>query len=136
KRLWAAEFGQDTWDELNRIEPGKNYGWPEVEGREDGDERFVDPVEQWTTEEASQSGIALAEGSVWMASLRGERLWRIPLDGTEPVAEPQAFLEGKYGRLRTVVATGDGGLWLVTSETDGRGSPGGADDRILRLEVS
>ncbi|PGH52633.1 sorbosone dehydrogenase family protein [Streptomyces sp. Ru87] len=136
KRLWAAEFGQDTWDELNRIEPGKNYGWPEVEGREDGDERFVDPVEQWTTEEASPSGIALAEGSVWMASLRGERLWRIPLDGTEPVAEPQAFLEGKYGRLRTVVATGDGGLWLVTSETDGRGSPGGADDRILRLEVS
>jgi len=134
KRLWASEFGQDTWDELNLIEPGGNYGWPAVEGK--GDERgYTDPVEQWTTAEASPSGIAIAEGSVWMASLRGERLWRVPLDGEKPVAEPQSFLNGEYGRLRTVVATDDGDLLLVTSETDGRGAPEEGDDRILRLEV-
>ncbi|WP_431984217.1 PQQ-dependent sugar dehydrogenase [Streptomyces qinglanensis] len=138
KRLWASEFGQDTWDELNLIEPGGNYGWPDAEGRSD-DERFVNPVEQWRTDEASPSGLAVAAGSVWMAGLRGERLWRIPLRGGEPAAAPQAFLKGKYGRLRTVVADrsggGGNGLWLVTSETDGRGSPEKGDDRILRLEV-
>ncbi|MEU1802209.1 PQQ-dependent sugar dehydrogenase [Streptomyces sp. NPDC019937] len=135
KRLWASEFGQDTWDELNLIRPGKNYGWPEVEGKA-GKKGFVDPVEQWKPKDASPSGIAFAKGSIWMAGLRGERLWRIPLRGTKPVAAPQAFLTGKYGRLRSVVATDDGGLWLVTSNTDGRGKPGKEDDRILRLDIS
>ncbi len=109
KRLWAAEFGQDTWDELNLIEPGGNYGWPEVEGKE-GESGFIDPVAQWKTSEASPSGIAYAKGSIWMAGLRGERLWRIPLSGDsakEPYAEPQAFLEEEHGRLRTVVSAGE-----------------------------
>ncbi|WP_407549790.1 PQQ-dependent sugar dehydrogenase [Streptomyces sp. Pv4-95] len=138
KRLWASEFGQDTWDELNLIEPGKNYGWPEVEGKGKGDagSAFVDPVAQWKTADASPSGIAYAKGSIWMAGLRGERLWRIPLDGKKAAADPQAFLDGEYGRLRTVVAAGDGGLWLVTSNTDGRGDPRKGDDRILHLKVS
>jgi aldose sugar dehydrogenase len=135
KRLWASEFGQNTWDELNLIRPGKNYGWPEAEGK-GGESGFTDPVEQWRTADASPSGIAIVKGSVWMAGLRGERLWRIPLKGTAPAADPQAFLEGKYGRLRTVVADGSGGLWLMTSETDGRGGPESGDDRILKLKVS
>ncbi|GEC06893.1 oxidoreductase [Streptomyces spinoverrucosus] len=135
QRLFAAEFGQDTWDELNAIEPGANYGWPEVEGRSD-DSAYRNPIAQWSTDEASPSGIAYAEGSIWMAGLGGERLWRIPLDGTEASADPQSFLEGDYGRLRTVLAADGNKLWLTTSETDGRGSPGEGDDRILELEVS
>ncbi|MFF3841078.1 PQQ-dependent sugar dehydrogenase [Streptomyces sp. NPDC001930] len=134
-RLWAAEFGQNTWDELNLVEPGKNYGWPEAEGRA-GKAGFVDPVAQWPTSEASPSGIAYARGAIWMAGLRGERLWRIPLSGAERSGDPEAFLPEEYGRLRTVLAGGGGRLWLVTSETDGRGTPGPGDDRILRLEVS
>lgn len=137
KRLWAAEFGQNTWDELNLIEPGGNYGWPEVEGQEDKG-GFIDPVAQWKTSEASPSGIAYAEGSIWMAGLRGERLWRIPLSGDsaeEPLAAPQSFLDEKHGRLRTVVSAGGDRLWLVTSNTDGRGEPKSGDDRILLVEV-
>ncbi|MEU0127335.1 MULTISPECIES: PQQ-dependent sugar dehydrogenase [unclassified Streptomyces] len=137
KRLWAAEFGQNTWDELNLIEPGGNYGWPKAEGKK-GESGLVDPVAQWKTSDASPSGIAYAEGSIWMAGLRGERLWRIPLSGKsgeEPLAAPQAFLEGKYGRLRTVLSAGGDKLWLVTSNTDGRGTPKAGDDRILLLEV-
>ncbi|MFE9458035.1 PQQ-dependent sugar dehydrogenase [Streptomyces californicus] len=137
KRLWAAEFGQDTWDELNLIEPGGNYGWPEVEGKK-GEAGFIDPVAQWKTSEASPSGIAYAKGSIWMAGLRGERLWRIPLSGDsakEPYAAPQAFLEEKHGRLRTVVSAGSDRLWLVTSNTDGRGTPKSGDDEVLQVEV-
>ncbi|WP_078988462.1 PQQ-dependent sugar dehydrogenase [Streptomyces sp. WM6372] len=134
KRLWAAEFGQNTWDELNLIEPGANYGWPEAEGKA-GKPGLRDPVAVWKTDEASPSGIAWAQGSVWMAGLKGERLWRIPLAGAHPVAEPEAFLTGKYGRLRTVIALGGDRLLLVTSETDGRGSPEAGDDRILTLTV-
>ncbi|WP_078095133.1 PQQ-dependent sugar dehydrogenase [Streptomyces sp. fd1-xmd] len=134
KRLWAAEFGQNTWDELNLIEPGANYGWPDAEGKA-GRPGMRDPVAVWKTDEASPSGIAWAEGSIWMAGLRGARLWRIPLSGTEPVAAPEAFLQDEYGRLRTVIALGGDRLLLVTSETDGRGSPEAGDDRILTLTV-
>ncbi|MFI6104099.1 PQQ-dependent sugar dehydrogenase [Streptomyces sp. NPDC051310] len=135
KRLWAAEFGQNTWDELNLIEPGKNYGWPEAEGRA-GRRGFIDPVAQWKPEDASPSGIAVAAGSVWMAGLRGERLWRVPLAGAEPSAAPQAFLGQEHGRLRTVLSAGGNRLWLVTSETDTRGTPEPGDDKILLLEVT
>ncbi|MFC5669489.1 PQQ-dependent sugar dehydrogenase [Streptomyces incanus] len=135
QRLFASEFGQKTWDELNAIKPGANYGWPEAEGTSH-DDGFRDPIAQWSTDEASPSGIAYAEGSIWMASLFGERLWRIPLKGTEVSADPQAFLKGEYGRLRTVAAAGGDKLWLVTSNTDGRGDPRSKDDRILEIRVS
>ncbi|MEU9135561.1 PQQ-dependent sugar dehydrogenase [Streptomyces sp. NPDC048404] len=134
QRLWASEFGQDTWDELNQIKPGDNYGWPVVEGISH-DSKYHDPIVQWHTDEASPSGIAYAEGSLWVAALKGERLWRVPLSGTEASAAPEAFLKGRYGRLRTVVSAGGDRLWLITSETDGRGTPGKGDDRLVELEV-
>ncbi|MFB6956840.1 PQQ-dependent sugar dehydrogenase [Streptomyces sp. NPDC056309] len=134
QRLFASEFGQDTWDELNAIKPGDNYGWPDAEGRTNNP-KFHNPITQWHTNVASPSGIAYAEGSIWMAGLRGQRLWRIPLSGTKLSAAPEAFLTGAYGRLRTVVSAGGDKLWLVTSNTDGRGTPKKGDDRILELEV-
>ncbi|BFV60858.1 PQQ-dependent sugar dehydrogenase [Kitasatospora sp. CMC57] len=129
-RLWAAEFGQNTWDELNLIEPGGNYGWPVVEGKA-GRPGYVDPYAQWTTAEASPSGIAYADGAIWMAALRGTRLWQVPLDGGAPVAH----LTGQYGRLRTVLTESDGTLLVTTSNTDGRGRPQTGDDRVLRFSV-
>ncbi|MEV6998369.1 PQQ-dependent sugar dehydrogenase [Streptomyces sp. NPDC093982] len=135
QRLFAAEFGQDTWDELNAIKPGGNYGWPEVEGKSDNS-KYRNPLAQWGTDDASPSGIAYAEGSVWMAGLKGQRLWRVPLNGTEASADPQAFLEGEYGRLRTVVSAGGDKLWVTTSNTDGRGDAKDGDDRILEVQVT
>ncbi|MFJ4583414.1 PQQ-dependent sugar dehydrogenase [Streptomyces echinatus] len=134
QRLLASEFGQDTWDELNAIKPGDDYGWPKAEGRS-SDGGFHDPLAQWHTDEASPSGIAYVDGVIWMAGLKGRRLWRVPLRGTQAAAAPQAFLTGAYGRLRTVAPAGGDKLWLVTSNTDGRGEPKKGDDRILELRV-
>ncbi|MEV6218027.1 PQQ-dependent sugar dehydrogenase [Nocardia sp. NPDC051833] len=130
--LYAAEFGQNRWDELNRIEPGRNYGWPVVEGAGGADRGFTEPLLTWTTAESSPSGIAIAGDTVYVAALRGERLWTATLsagDATNPVD----FLRESYGRLRTVAVAPDGALWLTTSNTDGRGDVRAGDDRILRF---
>lgn len=132
-RLWASEFGQDTWDEINLIVPGANYGWPVVEGQA-GDPRFVDPKAQWPTSDASPSGIAIAGDVIYMAALRGERLWQVPIRGTE-VGTPVAWFEGRFGRLRTVLALPDGTLWVLTNNTDGRGTPQPGDDRVLAVRL-
>ena len=131
-RLWASEFGDSTWDELNRIEKGGDYGWPQVEGAGGGGE-LVDPQVVWRTDEASPSGLAYADGHLWMAGLRGERLWRIEVTEDGEAGTSRAFLAGEHGRLRTVVAAPDGSLWLTTSNQDGRGEPAPGDDRILRV---
>lgn len=128
--LLASEFGQDTWDELNVIEPGTNYGWPEVEGIAH-DDRFTDPVQQWRPAEASPSGIAIHEDTLVVANLRGERLRRIPLDD---LSAAEVALAGEYGRLRDVTVTPGGELWVLTGNTDGRGTPKEDDDRILRVK--
>ncbi|MFW6090918.1 MAG: PQQ-dependent sugar dehydrogenase [Actinomycetota bacterium] len=132
-RLWASEFGQDTWDELNLIEPGANYGWPIVEGTGGGDE-FTEPVVVWRPAEASPSGIAYLRDTIFVASLRGQRLWQVPVPDGE-VGEPQAFAVDQFGRLRHVTPAPNGTLWVLTNNTDGRGNPREGDDRILRVRV-
>ncbi|MEA4945551.1 MAG: PQQ-dependent sugar dehydrogenase, partial [Propionicimonas sp.] len=117
--MYATEFGQDTWDELNVIEPGHNYGWPVVEGIADR-EGFVDPVQQWRPSEASPSGLAFADNTLYIANLRGERLREVPL--ADLGTSTERFV-GELGRLRDVAVTPDGELWVVTNNTDGRGEP-------------
>lgn len=130
-RLYATEFGQNTFDEINLLTPGADYGWPTVEGIA-GREGFTDPLVTWATSAASPSGLAYAGGSLWAGALRGERLWRIPLTADGRTGTPEALYTGEFGRLRGVVATPDGSaLWVTTSNRDGRGSPAPDDDRIL-----
>jgi glucose/arabinose dehydrogenase len=133
-RLWASEFGSQSWDELNLIEKGRNYGWPLVEGSGEG-RGLTNPKVVWRTSEASPSGLAYWQGNLWMAGLRGERLWQIPVEGTD-TGDPQAHFEDEYGRLRTVVVSSDGQSLLLTgSNTDGRGDPREGDDRLWQIRL-
>jgi len=132
--MWASEFGQNTWDELNIVRPGSNYGWPVVEGI-GGDPSYTDPVKQWPTDEASPSGLAVVGDTVFLAALRGQRLWTVwSTAGAAPVTAA-SFFDGVWGRLRDVVAAGDR-IWVLTNNTDGRGSPRGGDDRLIEVALT
>ncbi|XRQ05126.1 PQQ-dependent sugar dehydrogenase [Actinomadura welshii] len=134
---YASELGHRTWDELNVLRPGRDYGWPETEGTE-GDTGEA-PIFTIHPDDASPSGIAYADGSIWMGALGGQRLWQLPVDGPEAAGDPIEHFVGEYGRIRTVERAPDGSLWLATSNTDeatwGGTDPRPGDDRILRLDL-
>ncbi|MFP5311342.1 MAG: PQQ-dependent sugar dehydrogenase, partial [Actinomycetes bacterium] len=113
-RLWASEFGPDVDDELNLIVAGGNYGWPLVTGAPHRPE-FQDAKSVWPlTRDSSPSGLEIFAGTAYLGALRGERLWAVPLQGTE-AGVPVAYFTGEYGRIRDVVRAPDGGLWLLTN---------------------
>ncbi|WP_068484256.1 PQQ-dependent sugar dehydrogenase [Pseudoclavibacter helvolus] len=132
--LWASEFGQNTWDELNKIEAGGNYGWPAVEGQ-GNDPSFLNPVLQWPTDEASPSGLAYSRDTLFMAGLGGERLWKIAIPQASE-ASAEALYVDEFGRLRDTVVTSAGKLLVLTNNTDGRGSPRDGDDTLLEFTLS
>jgi len=134
-RMFASEFGQNTWDELNRIEPGRNYGWPQVEGSgsaTDVKRGFTAPLRIWRTSDASPSGLAVSRDAIYLAALRGERLWRVPLAQNGRLGTPRALLKGQVGRLRAVEVDDDGSL-LVLTDNVARGGARKGDDRLLRV---
>ncbi len=138
RRVYASELGLDRWDELNSLRAGADYGWPDAEGTSGSG--GVRPIFTLRPAETSPSGVAYARGAVWMAGLRGQRLWRLPvtIDGRR-AGRPRAFLAGRYGRLRAVERAPDGSLWVTTSNTDqttlGGEPPRSGDDRILRIAL-
>lgn len=136
KRLYATEFGQDRYDEINLIRPGRNYGWPKVEGT-GKDSRYTNPLETFKPADASCAGAGVSGPILVTACLRGKRIWLAQLDGKGGIlGAPQHTLDNSYGRLRAVAAAPDGTLWVSTSNRDGRGQPIADDDRILRLVIS
>ncbi|UKA65305.1 PQQ-dependent sugar dehydrogenase [Arthrobacter sp. FW306-05-C] len=113
-RLWASEFGPDVDDELNLILPGANYGWPEVTGAPHRS-GFQDAKVVWpSTRESSPSGLEIVDGVAYLGALRGERLWVVPLSGTE-AGVPVAYFTWQYGRIRDVIRAPEGGFWLLTN---------------------
>jgi glucose/arabinose dehydrogenase len=134
-RLWATEFGQNRLDEVNLIQPGHNYGWPNVEGA--GNTHggtYTNPLVTWPTSQASPSGAAIIGTTMYIGALRGQALLRVALDGTRASAAPPLF-RNTYGRIRAVAAAPDGRLWFTTSNRDGRGNPRSGDDKIIALAV-
>ena len=132
-RLFAVEFGQNRFDEVNQVRAGTNGGWPDVEGPGDGGGRFLAPVVTWDTSESSPSGADIVGNDLYVAALRGQRLWQVPLLGDGRAGKPKGLFEDEYGRLRAAQRAPDGALWVLTSNRDGRGDPVDADDRVLRF---
>jgi glucose/arabinose dehydrogenase len=123
-RIWSSELGENTWDELNWIRPGRNYGWPRVEGA-DGPHGFTNPFAQWHPVYCSPSGIAVRHGIAWVGALRGECLWSVDVGGRRAGRKTRYF-HTAFGRIRMVKKAPDDTLWIGTSN-------GGGTDQIIRI---
>ncbi|QHC62864.1 glucose dehydrogenase [Rathayibacter festucae] len=136
-RLWEQEFGNSVMDETNLIVRGGNYGWPACEGTSGtcGTAGFLAPKATYPTSAGSCSGLTVVRDVVYIACLRGTRLYRAPITG-DALATPTSAFVGTYGRLRTVEPDGRGGLWMTTSNTGDKDSiPNNSSEKILRVTL-
>lgn len=147
-QLYSTEHGpsglQSGNDEVNKITPGGNYGWPQVRGIANN-AAYTNPVSESGTKDTwAPAGMAFYTGNKlgeqWtnalvFTGLRGQGLWRMKLDSNGAVTKTDIFFKGELGRLRDVVMGPDGFLYIATSNRDGRGTPKAGDDQILRIKA-
>lgn len=139
--LWASEHGNTGNDEINVIDAGGNYGWPQIEGGVAmagmrTPLTFYNPA-------IAPSGASFYRGerfprfvnNLFIATLRGTHLLRLVVDSSSPrrIVSQERLIEGRVGRIRDVVTGPDGYLYFCTNNRDGRGNPASTDDRIVRL---
>lgn len=128
--LYASEHGNRANDEINRIEAGRNYGWPVIEGVEQR-EGYMSPL--FTSGESTTwapSGMDYADGKLYVAALRGTAVLEF-----DPAAGEQREVIAEYGRIRDVRIAGRY-LYFITNNTDGRGRPQPNDDKLYRIPLS
>jgi len=134
-RLWATEHGRSGLlsglDELNLIEKGKNYGWPEIEGDETGAGMERPVIHSGSSVTWAPSGLVFWQGDLFFTGLRGEALYRYEIKS----GKLEKYFEKKFGRLRTAAFDQKGNLFLLTNNTDGRGKPREGDDKIIMIKV-
>lgn len=132
-QLWETEHGPSGLetgnDEFNKIEMGKNYGWPEIRGQETRAGMVTPIIESGRSDTWAPAGLAFIDGKFYFGGLRGEALYQVTATG----ANLETFFKGEFGRIREVIAGPDKMLYLTTSNLDGRGSPKEGDDKIIKL---
>ena len=129
--------GEVPTDETNLVVRGGNYGWPRCEGTSGscGEPGFIAPKRTYPTAAGSCSGIAVVRDVLYLACLRGARLYRAEING-DGLANVEQYLNGTYGRLRTVEPSADGGLWLTTSNTGEKDSiPNNSNESVLKVAL-
>lgn len=143
--LFETEHGPSSFegkggggDEVNILEAGKNYGWPEIHHSQTR-EGMMSPLLEYSPACAPGSAMfyngsifPAFKGNFFFGCLRGARIVRVVLDGRKVVSQ-EDLLEGTYGRIREMAESPDGYIYFSTSNRDGRGSPAKEDDRILRI---
>lgn len=126
--LWETEHGQTATDEVNLIQPGRNYGWPIIKG-DQSQEDMASPKLQSGSTTWAPAGIAFYKGSLFFGGLKSETLFEVKV-GTYTLKE---YFKGQLGRIREVVLGPDNMLYITTSNRDGRGLPKSDDDKIIRI---
>jgi glucose/arabinose dehydrogenase len=133
-QLWITEHGRSVplsgYDELNIIEPGKNYGWPEIQGPERKEDMVQPMLDSGPNFTWAPAGAAYYDGSIFFAGLRGEALYEY----NALTQEFKTHFFGDFGRLRAVVLH-NGFIYVSTSNMDGRGEEKEGDDKIIKINL-
>jgi len=129
--IYVSEHGPAANDEINRILPGRNYGWPEVGGTT-ATEEYEPALWDWTPTIAPAGISFFGPETLYLATLKESRLHKLTLNESGEIIDDEVVLGG-YGRLRAVTTGPDGEcLYVSTSNRDGRGRPREGDDRVIR----
>ncbi|MFD2581020.1 PQQ-dependent sugar dehydrogenase [Pedobacter vanadiisoli] len=140
-KIFSSEHGPDSDDEINIIEKGRNYGWPNIKGfcNESGEQSFcsannvAEPLINWTPTIAP-SGLAYYnndyipqfKNSLLLAVLKGTKLMQLKLDDTQTkITATKDFYVNTYGRIRAVCQSPEGKIYICTSN--------GSDDKIVEI---
>ena len=147
--IYASEHGLNNDDEINKIEVGRNYGWPNVEGlcNLPAEMTFCtannvrEPLMTWTPTIApaglkyyDHPAIPGWRGSLLLVALGGKRLVQMSLNAAGSAIIAHNEFLNTFGRLRSICVSPQGQVYVGTSNRDGRGAPAETDDRILVLE--
>lgn len=134
-RLWATEHGRSGaasgLDELNLIEKGKNYGWPEIQGDETKTGMEKPVIHSGPTTTWAPAGAAFVNSSIFFAGLRGEALYEYKISS----GELKIHFKSRFGRIRAVVLGPNNSLYISTSNRDGRGTIQQGDDKIIKVDI-
>jgi glucose/arabinose dehydrogenase len=140
-RLYSSEHGPNNDDEINIIEKGRNYGWPNVEGFcDNGSEQGFcsannvrQPLKNWTPT-AAVSGldyynsdlIPQWKNSLLVVALKNSRLYQMKLDNTfSTITQTNEYFTNDYGRMRDICISPDGKVYICTSN--------GGNDKIIEV---
>lgn len=138
-RLWTTDHGRSGalsgMDELNLVQTGDNHGWPDIEGDESATGMQNPVVHSGPDETWAPSGMTAVENTLFFAGLRGARLYQADIQPDDTVSL-QTYFANEFGRIRTVAHGPDDALYLLTSNTDGRGTATSDDDRLIRIPLS
>lgn len=134
--LWVTEHGpsggQTGNDEVNLIKKGGNYGWPDIKGQQTKSGMETPVIESGTNDTWAPSGMAYYKNSLFFVGLRGQALYQAKIVLGNKL-DLSAHFKNEYGRLRTVSMGPDNYFYLITNNTDGRGTPKSGDDKIIRI---
>jgi len=136
-RLWSTEHGPSGlgsgYDELNLIEIGGNYGWPEIQGDQTREGMITPLLQSGSNETWAPGDLEIVDGAAYFVGLRGSTLYTVPLNNLTPESLERHFVQ-EFGRLRALRLGPDGLLYMGTSNTDGRGRLRENDDKVFRID--